>query len=117
MVAGRRPYSVFRTHPLCRVRVDGGPGGRWPRVAGRRQCTDVAWRVLVARRQGPNLSLLAPDGSSERPLFSTSGATEFARPIFSRDGREVLMLRRDMSAPGRGAWKLFATAVASGVER
>jgi Tol biopolymer transport system component len=74
---------------------------------------DGRW-ILI--RQGPNLSLLAPDGSSERPLFSTSGSTEFARPIFSRDGREVLILRRDLSAPRR-AWKLFATDVASGSER
>ena len=62
------------------------------------------------------MSLLASDGSSERRLFSTSGFTEFARFIFSHDGRDVLTLRRDTSASGVG-WRLFATDVASGVER
>ena len=63
------------------------------------------------------MSLLASDGSSERPLFSTSGFSEFSRSVFSRDGREVLMLRGDTSASGRRAWQLFATDIASGSER
>jgi Tol biopolymer transport system component len=91
---------------------------RWP--VGEALYLPQGWspdgRWILVRREA-NVSLLASDGSSERPLFSTSGLTEFARLLFSRDGREVMMLRRDMSAAGRGAWKLFATDVASGAER
>ena len=71
---------------------------------------DRRWILISFAR---TLSLLAPDGSSERQLFSTPGTTEFARPVFSRDGRA---LRRDRSAPGR-PWRLFATDVTSGAER
>lgn len=43
-------------------------------------------------------------------------APAVGRPVFSRDGREVLVLRRDMSAPGR-PWRLFAIDVTSGTPR
>ena len=61
--------------------------------------------------------LLAVDGAKERPL-STAVAllAGRARAIFSRDGREVLMLRRDAVAPGR-PWRLMAIDVTSGRER
>ena len=90
---------------------------RWP--TGEPFRLPLAWspdgRWILISFAG-TLSLLAPDGSSERQLFSTPGTTEFARPVFSRDGRELLTLRRDRSAPGR-PWRLFATDVASGAER
>ena len=53
---------------------------------------------------------------NERRLSSAGPAGGNAPLIFSRDGREVLILRRDVSAPG-GLWKLFAIDVASGAER
>lgn len=79
----------------------------------------LAWspdgRWILTRQEG-SFSLMAADGSNERPLFSVAYAAEFSRPVFSRDGREVLLLRRDMSAPGR-PWRLFATDISSGTQR
>jgi Tol biopolymer transport system component len=59
---------------------------------------------------------MTADGSSERPLPTNAGSRARARPIFSRDGREILMLRRDSVATGL-VWKLFALDIASGKER
>ena len=59
--------------------------------------------------------LMAQDGSSERPLPSAV-APPGESLVFSRDGRELLLLRRDASAPSR-PWRLFAVDIASGRER
>ena len=81
--------------------VDWSPDGRW-----------------ILTKQGLSVFLMAPDGSNERRLYAAVTGTTSARMklIFSRDGREVLTLRRDVSAPGR-PWRLFAMDVASGGER
>ena len=119
-IAYRR--QVGDEHQIVTVRVGTSAAPsvvkRWP--VGETLYLPQGWspdgRWILVRREA-DVSLLASDGSSERPLFSTTGYTEFARLIFSRDGREVLMLRRDMSRAGHGAWKLFATDIASGAER
>ena len=81
----------------------------------------VAWspdgQWILCRGPRNSLFLLAVDGAKERPL-STAVAllAGRARAIFSGDGREVLMLRRDAVAPGR-PWRLMAIDVTSGRER
>ena len=59
---------------------------------------------------------MSADGTNERQLSQIGSPSWRARAIFSRDGREVLTLRRDASAPRR-PWRLFALDVASGRER
>jgi len=119
-IAYRR--QIGDEHQIVSVRVGTSAAPdvlkRWP--AGETLRLPQSWSpdgrwILI--RQGASVSLLASDGSSERPLFSTSGFSEFSRSVFSRDGREVLMLRGDTSASGRRAWQLFATDIASGSER
>jgi Tol biopolymer transport system component len=94
-------WSVEDGPDRHRLPVDWSPDRRW-----------------LLTRNGPNLFLMAADGSTERQLFPTAGPllTGRARAIFSRDGREVLMLRRDTAAPGR-PWRLFALDVASERQR
>jgi Tol biopolymer transport system component len=92
-------WSVQDPADRTRVPVDWSPDGRW-----------------ILTRQGPSVFLMAADGSNERPLSSAVMSPSRVEPIFSRDGREVLMLRRDASAPRR-PWRLFALDVASGGER
>jgi Tol biopolymer transport system component len=82
-----------------RVPAAWSPDGRW-----------------ILMRRGPGVFLMAADGSSERALPVAIAPFGRARPVFSRDGREVLMLRRDASAAGRPL-RLFAVDIASGRER
>lgn len=82
-----------------RVPVAWSPDGRW-----------------LLTRLGLNLFLMTPDGSQERQLSSAVMPFYRARAIFSRDGREVLTLRRDASAPGRPL-TLIGVDIASGRER
>ena len=91
-------WSVQDPADRTRVPVAWSPDGRW---------------ILTTR--GPSAFLMAHDGSSERPL-PTAVVPPGAQPVFSSDGREMLLLRRDASAPGR-PWRLFAVDVASGRER
>lgn len=92
---------------------------RWSvKDAADRMRMPVAWSPdgrFVLTRQGVNLFLMAADGSDERPVDSPAAPFR-ARPIFSRDGREVLLLRRDASVPGRPL-RLFAVDIASGRAR
>jgi Tol biopolymer transport system component len=92
-------WSVEDEAERTRVPAAWSPDGRW-----------------MLTRRGPSVFLMAADGSSERPLSSAAAPIVRARPIFSRDGRDVLILRRDSSAPGRPL-RLFAVDVASGRER
>lgn len=91
-------WSVQDPADRTRVPVAWSPDGRW-----------------ILTRQGPRAFLMAPDGSSERAL-PTAVVPPGAQPVFSRDGREVQILRRDTSAPGP-PWRLFALDVASGNKR
>ena len=92
-------WSVQDPPDRTRVPVDWSPDRRW-----------------ILTRQGLSVFLMTLDGSDERLLSSAVTPSGRVQPIFSRDGREVLMLRRDVSAPGR-PWRLFALDVASGGER
>jgi Tol biopolymer transport system component/predicted Ser/Thr protein kinase len=92
-------WSVQDAADRARAPAAWSPDGRW-----------------ILTRSGPSVFLMAADGSHERPLPAAIAPFGRARPIFSRDGREVLMLRRDASAPGRPL-RLFAVNVASGAER
>jgi Tol biopolymer transport system component/predicted Ser/Thr protein kinase len=93
---------------------------RWSvKDADERTRVPIAWspdEQWILTRGGQNLYLMSADGSNERLLWSGPVALDRAPPIFSRDGREVLILRRDSSALGR-PWRLFAVDVASGKER
>jgi Tol biopolymer transport system component/predicted Ser/Thr protein kinase len=93
---------------------------RWSvKDAADRTRVPVAWSPdgrFVLTRQVGNLFLMAVEGSDERLVASAVAPFGRARPIFSRDGREVLLLRRDASASGRPL-RLFAVDIASGRER
>jgi Tol biopolymer transport system component len=115
---------VGQEHQLATVRVGTSAAPviikRWPAeedAAASR--TPAAWspdgRWILTRR-GPSLFLMAADGSSERALPSVTAPFGRARPTFSRDGRELLLFRRDAKAPRRPL-RLFAVDIASGQER
>jgi Tol biopolymer transport system component/predicted Ser/Thr protein kinase len=95
---------------------------RWSlQEAADRRRLPVAWSpdgASILTRSTTDLFLMAPDGSNERPLSAGQRHALIGRAgaIFSRDSREVMMLRRDTSAPGR-PWRLFAVEIASGRQR
>jgi Tol biopolymer transport system component len=92
-------WSEAEDAERTRVPAAWSPDGRW-----------------ILTRRGPTVSLMTVDGTGERLLPAAIAPFARARPIFSRDGREVLMLRRDASAVGRPL-RLFAVDIASGRER
>jgi hypothetical protein len=81
------------------VPLDWSPDGDW---------------ILYAR--GSTLLLVSADGSRERQLFSARLPLGSAAAGFSRDGRQVLILQRNIDASG-AAWLLRAIDVASGAIR